>query len=55
MTDRTAPTGYLSVNDAADRLSVTPWEVLGLADRGDLETVTLVDAASLARYERKSA
>ena len=53
--ERTAPAGYLSVNDAADRLSVTPWEVLGLADRGDLETVTLVDADSLARYERKSA
>lgn len=53
--DRTTPAGYLSVNDAADKLAVTPWDVLSLAERGDLETVTLVDADSLARYERKSA
>lgn len=53
--NRTAPAGYLSVNDAADKLDVAPWEVLNLAEHGDLEVVTLVDADSLANYERKSA
>lgn len=53
--DRTAPAGYLTIADAADKLSVTPWEVLNLTERGDLEAVTLVDADSLARYERKTA
>ena len=53
--ERTAPAGYLSVKETADRLSLSPWEVLNLAERGEHEAVTLVDADSLARYERKSA
>lgn len=44
-------TGYLSINEAAAILEVSPWEVLDLAEVGQLTRITLIDAASLATYK----
>lgn len=49
-----APTGYLSIQDAADKLGISPWDVMELIEDQRIESVTLVDAASLTRYQEAS-
>lgn len=46
---------HLTIAEAADVLGVEPWEVVRLAEAGDVETVQLVDAGSLARYQEARA
>lgn len=48
-----APAGYLSINEAADELGVKPWEVVRLTESGQVDSVTLVKAASLRDYARE--
>lgn len=50
-----APTGYLTVNDAADKLGNTPADVHALVQTGAVEAVTLISAESLSKYEQESA
>jgi hypothetical protein len=50
-----APIGYFTVSDAADKLGVSPWDVLRLVQDGHLSGVTLVDADSLTRYQKGEA
>lgn len=46
--------GYLSLSEAADELGVTEWDVTSLVEQDALRAVTLIDAASLARYQEAS-
>lgn len=48
-----APIDHLTVNDTADKLGKTPWEILNLIDAGAIEAITLVDAGSLAKYQQE--
>ena len=50
-----APNGDLTVKQAADKLGVSPWDVLALVRDGDLKGVTLVDAESLTDYKEGKA
>jgi hypothetical protein len=50
---RTSPK-YLSVNDAAAQLGVKPQEVVRLIEHGEVQAVTLVDAASLDELQERS-
>ena len=50
-----APNGYLTIQQTADRLGMSTWDVLRLVREGQLTGVTLVDAGSLARYKEGEA
>ena len=50
-----APNGYLTIQQTADRLGMSTWDVLRLVREGRLTGVTLVDAGSLARYKEGEA
>lgn len=51
----TAPVGFLTIDETAAKLGVSPWEVLNLTQRDELTAVTFVDSDSLSEYERRSA
>lgn len=42
-----APPGYVSINEAAARLGVKPWDIVRLIEADQINTVTLVEVASL--------
>lgn len=44
---------HLSINEAAVRLGVKPWEVCRLIERGELDAVQLVEAESVDAYEER--
>lgn len=45
------PKGYLTIEQAAKRLGLKPWDVVRLINSGELRTVTLIDASSLPSKE----
>lgn len=49
-----APKHYVSINEAAAALGVKPWEVVRLIEAGQIQTVELVDAASLAQVKENA-
>ena len=54
MPDTLPPAGLLTIADAADTLGLAPWDVVRLLNQGDLESVELVTADSLATYRQES-
>ena len=50
-----APLGQFTLRDAADKLGVSPWDVLRLVQDGHLTGVVLIDADSLAEYQEGKA
>lgn len=44
-------TGHISINEAASRLGVKPWEVVRRIDAGELRHVVLVDETSLTEEQ----
>jgi hypothetical protein len=49
-----APDGYLSINQAADELGMSPWDVSRLVEEQQIASVTLVEAASLRTFKEAS-
>ena len=47
-------TDYITVTDAADRLGVKPWDVMRLVETGVVQSLVLIDAASLEAVKEKS-
>lgn len=50
-----APTGYLTVEAAAEALGQSEWDVLELVSSGAVEAVTLIPREALAKYQKESA
>lgn len=46
--------GLLTVQQAADRLGVTRWDVMRLVQTGEVQSVVLIEAASLEAMKEKS-
>lgn len=42
-----AVAGFITVNDAANRLGVKPWDVRRMVDDGEVRSLLLVELASL--------
>ena len=45
------PTGLLTVAEAADRLGVSPWEVMRLTESGRLPCVVYVPSQAVAEHQ----
>lgn len=50
----TAPPGYLTINEAARELDVSPWRVVELADAQHLASVRLIEADSLHKFRERT-
>ena len=45
------PSGYVSIAEAAQILNVKPWDVVRLVENEQVETIQLVELASLHRHK----
>lgn len=50
-TTQARPAGLLTIAEAADRLGVSPWEVVRLTESGDLPCVVYVPAQAVAEHQ----
>lgn len=50
----TTAAGFITVADAASQLGVTPWEVMRLIKAGELQSLVLIETASLEAMKEKS-
>jgi excisionase family DNA binding protein len=48
------PAGYLTVAEAAERLGVKPWDVMRMVQTGDLQSLVLIESASVEAPKEKS-
>lgn len=47
----TAPPGYLTINEAARILDVSPWRVAEMARDNEVKAITFIEAADLLKRE----
>jgi len=49
-----AVAGFQTVREAAEQLGLTPWDVMRLVQAGEVQSVVLVETASIQALKEKS-